>query len=125
MPEAVVVPLLDLDVLDRRRPELGQRPARRLHPRRNIFEPGLVGGDLDGLPGLRRLAAGLDDALPALPGEFVIVPDADERPAGARVLQVGIVQIALVDGAIAVDRQRDVEVADLERVRLGGSRATS
>ena len=41
----------------------------------------------------------------------MIVPDGDERPTRARVLQVGIGEIALVDGAIAVDRQRVVEVA--------------
>jgi hypothetical protein len=52
--------------------------------------------------------------------EFVIVPHADERPARAGVLQVGIVQIALVDGAIAVDRQRNVEVADLVAVGDAG-----
>jgi hypothetical protein len=38
-------------------------------------------------PGCGR-ASSLDDALTALPGEFVIVPDADERPARARVLQL-------------------------------------
>src|SRR6476646_5590997 len=47
---------------------------------------------------------GLDDALPALPGEFVIVPDGDERPARSRVLQVGVGKVALVNHAIALDR---------------------
>ena len=47
----------------------------------------------------------------------MVVPDADERPARARVLEVGIGEIALVDGPVAVDGQRDVEVADLVAVR--------
>src|SRR3954462_10397748 len=46
----------------------------------------------------------LDDALPALPGQFVIVPDGDERPTRSRVLPVGIGKVALVDDPIAVDR---------------------
>src|SRR4029077_12077709 len=45
------------------------------------------------------------------PGEFVIVPDGDERPARSRVLQVGIGEVALVDDAITLDRQRVMEVA--------------
>ena len=47
----------------------------------------------------------------------MVVPDGDERPARASVLEVGIGEIAFVDGAVAVDRQRDVEVADLVAVR--------
>ena len=120
-PQPIGVPLVDLNVLDRERTERVERTARRRDARRNIFEPGLVGGDLDGLAGLRR-AACLDDALPALPREFVIVPDADERPARAGILQIGIGEIALVDGAIAVDGQREVEVAGLARL---GDAATS
>ena len=115
MPEPVPVPLVDLDVLDRNRPEFGKRAARRRHASRDIFEPGLVGGDLDGLAGL-RLAARLDDALSALPREFVIVPDGDERPARAGILEVGISEIALVHGAIAVDGQRVVELAALSPI---------
>ena len=53
----------------------------------------------------------------------MVVPDADERPARARVLEVGVGQIAFVDGAVAIDGQRDVEVADL--VAVGEMRATS
>src|SRR6185369_9709648 len=106
--EPVLVPFVDLDVLDRNRPEFGKRAARRRHAGRDIFEPGLVGGDLDGLAGL-RLAARLDDALSALPREFVIVPDGDERPARAGILEVGISEIALVYGAIAIDSQRYVK----------------
>src|SRR6185503_21214765 len=68
-----------------------------------------VGGDFDGLTRLRR-PAGLDDALPALPGKFVIVPDGDERPTRSRVLQIRIGEVALVDDAIAVDRERVMEV---------------
>src|SRR6185503_15165519 len=80
--EPVPVPLVDLDVLDRNRPKFGKRAARWRHSSGDIFEPGLVGGDLDGLARL-RLTARLNDALPTLPREFVIVPDVDERPARA------------------------------------------
>src|SRR6185295_8171053 len=71
--------------------------------------------DFDGLTRLRR-PAGLDDALAALPGKFVIVPDADERPARSRVLQIRIGEVALVDDAIALDRQRVVEVGGLTAI---------
>src|SRR6185369_3251563 len=113
--EPIPVPLVDFDVLDRNRPEFGKRAARRRHASRDIFEPGLIGRDLDGLAGL-RLAARLNDALPALPREFVIVPDGDERPARAGILEVGISEIALVHGAIAVDGQRYVELAALSPI---------
>ena len=43
----------------------------------------------------------------------MVVPHADERPAGARVLQVGIVQVATIDGTVIGDRGRDVKVTDL------------
>src|SRR5262249_44498043 len=92
--------------------------ARRLHARGNVLEPCLVGGDLDRLSG-PRLAACLDDALPALPGEFVIVPDGDERPTRSRVLQVGIGKVALVDDAIALDRERVMELADSAQTAIG------
>src|SRR5262249_31782693 len=73
-------------------------------------EPGLVGGDLDRLARLRR-ASGLDDALPAFPGEFVIVPHADERPARARVFPVGVGPGTPVDGAGSIHRERPMEFA--------------
>src|SRR5215831_1427668 len=113
--EAVVVELLDRNVLDGRRPELLERSAWRSDARGKIFEPGLIGGDLHALARLHE-RAGLDDALPAPPGKFVVVPHGDERPARARVLKVGVVEIALVDGAITVERQRNVEIADLVSV---------
>src|SRR5690606_5602614 len=80
--------------------------------RRNVFEPRLVRGDLYGLTGPRRTAL-LKDALPALPREFVIVPDADERPASARVLQIWIGEVALIHRTVAFDRLRPVEIAGL------------
>ena len=40
----------------------------------------------------------------------------DERPARAGVLQVGIGEIAFVDGAIAVDGQREWKLPDLPAV---------
>ena len=47
----------------------------------------------------------------------MVVPDGDERPARASVLEVGIGEIAFVDGPVAIDGQREVEVADLPAVR--------
>lgn len=48
----------------------------------------------------------------------MVVPHRDERPAGPRILQVGIVQVRPVDGAIVVDRRRDVEVGHLFPARV-------
>src|SRR4029079_6981122 len=115
-PESVLGPSLDLDILDGNAPEFGKRPTGWRHTRRDIFEPGLIGGDFDSLPRPRR-SAGLLDALPPLPGEFVIVPHADERPAGAGVLKIGIGKIAFVDDAVAIERQRVMEVASLAGIR--------
>ena len=56
--------------------------------------------------------------LPPLPGEFVVVPHRDERPAGARVLQIRVVQIGAVDRPVIVDGRRDMEVLDLLTVRI-------
>ena len=46
----------------------------------------------------------------------MIVPDRHERPAGPRILQVRIGEIAAIDGAIAVDGQRIMELADLAAI---------
>src|SRR5206468_3144260 len=65
--KAVFVPLLDFDIGDRGRFEMfpGCSP-RLLAARRNIFPPGLVGGNLNALSRPRD-APGLLNALPALP----------------------------------------------------------
>src|SRR3954454_2713404 len=114
--KAVLVPLSDCDIRHRGRIEAFERgSADLLATRWQIFPPCLVGGDLDALAGPRL--AGLLDALPALPREFVVVPDRDERPARASVLEVGIGEIAFVDGPVAIDGQRYVELADLVAIR--------
>ena len=114
--EAVLVPLLDGDIRHRGRIELLERGSAHLSAsRRQILPPRLICGDLDALTWPGR-TAGLLDALPALPREFVIVPHGDERPSRAGVLQIGIGQVAFVDGAIAFDRQRIVELAGLPAV---------
>src|SRR6185369_13442650 len=117
-PEATVVPLFYRNIFHRHRAERVERSARRLHACGNIFEPCLVGGDLDSLA-RSRIAPCLDDTLPALPGELVIVPDGDERPTRSRVLQVGIGKVALVDDAIALDRERVMEFADSAETTIG------
>src|ERR1700728_1255729 len=113
--EAVLIPLLDRHILDRWRSERLERSARRSDTRRQILEPCLVGGDLDALS--RAFGSScLLDALPPLPGEFGIVPHRHERPASPRILQVWIGKIAAIDDAVAVDRQRIVELADLAAI---------
>ncbi len=47
----------------------------------------------------------------------MVVPHGDERPARAGVLEVGIGEIAFVNGPIAVDRQREMKMANLAPVR--------
>ena len=47
----------------------------------------------------------------------MIVPNRDERPARAGVLQVGVGEIAFVNGPIAFDSQREVKMANLAAVR--------
>ena len=44
----------------------------------------------------------------------MIVPHRHERPARAGVLEVGIAEIGAIDGAIAVERHGQVEIADLD-----------
>ncbi len=114
--KAVVVKAVDRRVDDCRRVELIEPAARRLlHARRHIFPPRLVGGDAQALGGLDGVAV-LDEALPALPREFVVVADADKRKVGAGVLDVGVVDVRLIDVAVAGKRGRHVEIADLARV---------
>src|SRR6185436_2812680 len=115
-PQSIAIELLDGDVFYSRRIEALERPARTGRTCGDVLEPGLVRRDLDGLAGLLERPR-LDDALPTLPREFVVVPDRDERPARASVLEVGIGEIAFVDGPVAIDGQRYVEGADLQAVR--------
>ena len=42
----------------------------------------------------------------------MVVPHRHERPAGSSILQIGVVEIRAIDGAIVVERGRYVEVAD-------------
>ena len=114
--QPIAVPLLDGNVFDGWRIETLEQPARRSDTRGEVFEPGLIRRDLDALARLLDRPR-LDDALPALPREFVVVPHGDERPARASVLEVRIGEIAFVDGPVAIDGQRYVEVAGLRAVR--------
>src|SRR5262249_26088812 len=79
---------------------------------RLIFEPGLVRRNF---AGLRRppLSVKFLQTLPAQPAEFVVVPHHHKWPTGARVLQVGVVEIRPVDRAIILNRRRNVKVGNL------------
>src|ERR1051325_8838781 len=113
--KAVLVPLFDCDIRHRWRSEAFERgSADLLATRWQIFPPCLVGGDLDALAGPRLTR--LLDTLPSLPREFVVIPYGDKRPPRASVLQIGIGEIAFVNGAVAVDGRRYVEVSCLEAV---------
>ena len=106
-PRVVEIAGLQQHVLDLRRGERVQLRARRQHARRLEFEPGLVARDLERLPGHPTVGAGeFLDRLPAVPGDFVVVPDAHERPACARILQVRILQVGLVGDAVVLQRVR-------------------
>ena len=110
--DAVVVEPLDRRVGHRGRDELRDAAARRIDDARRLeLEPGLGRGDLAGLRRARPVE--LDQRLPASPRELVVVPHADERPARPRVLQVGILEIGAEQRAVVIERDRDVEVADL------------
>ncbi len=115
-PQSIAVEFFDGHVFDSGWIEAFQQTAPSGDTCRDVFEPRLIRRDLDGLAGLLEPPR-LDDALPALPREFVVVPDHDERPARASVLEVGIFEIAFVDGTVAIEGQRYVEIADLVAVR--------
>ena len=114
--EPMIVERVDRRARHRRRAELVEPGARGLaDARRDIFPPRLIGGDAQRLRGL-DLAAVFDEALPALPREFVVVADADERKMRAGVLDVGIVDMRAIDMAIAGEVGRHVEIAHLAAV---------
>ncbi len=86
--------------------------VRTHHARRLKFEECLIGGHFARLCG-PRLTEELLQRLPAQPTELAVVPHVDEGPACARVLQVCVVQIGAVNGAIIDERRGDVQVVDL------------
>ena len=116
--EAVVVELRHRDVGHHGRVEAIQSLARRGDAHGLVFEPGLVRGDLELLAWHLAFAGEGHDRLPRQPREFVVVPDAHERPARTRVLQVGIDEVALVQRAVVVERTGHGEavVGDLAAV---------
>ena len=96
-PEATVVPLFYRNIFTATAPNVSSDPLAPSRVGKYRTRPGWRRP----LPSGLRIAPCLDDALAALPGEFVIVPHGDEWPACSRVLQVGIGKVALVDHAIA------------------------
>src|SRR3569833_341149 len=111
--ESVPIELPDGRVLNGRGIEsLQESHALPSYAGRLVFEPGLDGSDLAGLCRARRAFEVLH-GLPAQPGKFVIVPHVDERPAGTRVLQIGVVQICAIHGAVVIECGWNVEVGDL------------
>ena len=92
-------------------------PIRPRHSRRLIFEECLVGCHLSRL---RRARFSLKflQRLPSQPAEFVVVPHVDEWPAGAPILQVRIVQVGAINGAVPVKCSGNVKVTNFFRVRI-------
>src|SRR5580704_14087945 len=91
-----------------RRIELIERWSTRfVQPRRLVFEKCLIRSHP---PRLRRTihTSKLLQALPANPAEFMVVPHGHKRPTGARILQVRIVEITAVDGAIVAEDRGNV-----------------
>jgi len=108
--QSVLVVFRDWRVLHGRRIERLQRFARRTrHSRRLKLEEGLVRGNF---LGLRRPCFSREPLHPlkALPAELVVIPHRHEGPARPRVLQIRIVKVRFVHGAIIGQRRRDVEV---------------
>src|SRR5215472_866169 len=77
-----------------------------------VFEESLIGSYLASLPGVIDSAEILQ-ALPPDPTKFVIVPHADERPTRPRILQIGIVKVVSIDGAIIADVGGNVKIGNL------------
>jgi hypothetical protein len=109
--EAELVELLDRHVLHVRGDEaVERRIAGPLDACRLELEPGLIRRHL-----LRPRRSGLAAehllALPALPRELVVVPHAHERPARGH-LEDPDPQEGAVGGAVVLERDRHVQVAD-------------
>src|SRR5580704_153795 len=108
----MLVKLRDRGIADSRRRELIERLAAWFQqPSRLIFKECLIGGHLSRLRGPGHAFKFLQ-TLPAQPAEFMVVPHADKGPAGAGVLQVRVMQVRAVDGAVVADVGRDMKVAD-------------
>src|SRR5262249_24504021 len=119
------VELRDRCVGDVRWAKVDERGSARLEQsRRLVFKERLVRCYL---PRLRRTVFAPESLqpLPPLPAELVVVPHADERPSGARILQVGIVKIVAIDRTVICDGGRNVEVLDLLTVRIAHDIAQS
>src|ERR1051326_3749433 len=96
----------------------GQRRAAGLdHPGRLILKERLHGCHSSRL-GRKSFRSKLLETLPSLPAEFVIVPHGHKRKMCTRVLQLRVVQIRLIDGAIILHRGGDVKVRYFFAVRI-------
>src|SRR5262245_31885976 len=114
---------LSIELRDRRAGDLRwiegfeRRPARLLDAGRLVLPPRLVRGHLPRLRGTDLAAKHLDPLI-ALPRVFVVVPDTNEWPARASVLDIRIVQVPAIHHAVVAHRRRDVEIADLLAVGI-------
>src|SRR6185312_10119189 len=116
--ETVVVELRHCDISDCRRIETFERGTTALHHTRGlVLKKRLHGCDLARLRWMRFFVEHLQ-GLPSLPAELMVVPHRNEGPASAGVLQVGIVQVTAIHGAVAIHVDRDVEVVNLLSLRI-------
>src|SRR5262252_2177239 len=118
LPHAVLVKLCDRRIDYFGWPEGGQRRAAGLdHPRWLILKERLHGCHFSRL-GRKSFRSKLLETLPSLPAELVVVPHGHKRKMCTRVLQLGVVQICLIDGAIILHRGGDMKVRYFFAVRI-------
>src|SRR5690349_4555903 len=115
---AVLVKLCDRSIDYFGWAEGGQRRAAGLdHSRRLKLKKCLHGRHFSRL-GRKSFRSKLLETLPSLPAELVVVPHGHEWKMCTRVLQLRVVQIRLIDGAIIVHRGGDVKVRYFFAVRI-------
>src|SRR6478752_4970216 len=100
LPQAVLVKFCDRRIHYFGWPEGGQRRAAGLdQPRWLILKERLIGCHFSRLS-RKSFRSKLLETLPSLPAELMVVPHGYKGKVCARVLQLRVVQIRLIDGAI-------------------------
>src|ERR1700736_6115040 len=82
-----------------------------------VFKECFESGYFSHLPRL-RFALELLERLPAKPAELVVVPHVHKGPPRTRILNILVVQVRSVSGAISLDRRWYVEVSIFFAIRI-------